>query len=999
MRMRKKTVSLFVSLVLICSLILPGTALAADEYTVKNSGFEEAFEGEKIPGWYRSASDKPIAAGLSYGIVSENSYEGKNHLEMKDETKGAALFLYSDAIAVTPGESLNLSAYFSNVSGSVQMHLRYYPQKGFSPTATGFVESPSVKIGATGGDWKEFSLATTVPEGAAEARILLVTFKVSTGAASVDQISLKKGTGGSASSGEKEPSSNSLKGAVNIKDVKKAQQLPNQIEPIVEELGTKIHSAPVSRSVFGYDKEGNLLAFSAITGDPVQLMITDVVTEEMIQVPVEDTNAGKKATLIRGMAIDNGVLYLAGTPSAMFSYTPGDTAVKYFVDLPGAQTFDMDNGPDGILIAGSYNKCEGFEFNTKTLEVKNYGTIKPGQQYLYNLAYDKKRDTIYWGTGSTGYIIAMDRKTGNKTEIPLHPKVSETKFIWDLTVVGDKLFMRYSPGDGAVYDLEKKQYEEVQTAVRSRHVSEKSPDQNRVYYTTDTNIGYYDLDTNTIHDDANALTRGYATGFAFTKLDEEGFTDTTLVGITRQARLFKYNTVTGKIKVVERKINAVPLEIQTMGMMNNGKLHLTAFLNGGNADMDPVTYETSEYTVEALGDGQKMPQCDQVQAYKDKLFLTSYPNAKIWIYDTAKPWDVKNENPKQVYEGFSFGEQDRGMTALAVEEAGVFLMGTVPKYGKHGGSLVVYDVESGKADTYQNIVPNHSITALAYKDGIVYAGSNIYGGLGNGPASGEAQLIAFDLKTRKIVSQWTPVLGAKMITELIFSPDGKLWGAADGALFEFDVLNQEVLYTGLMTDYLYGHIWGDAQFTIGKDNKLYAMQGRVIYQFDFETKQQAVLRKNPGKSNIAQDPYGNFFVSDRTKLYKYSIPGVSTNPSASGIKVEINGQRIDFGSDQGPVLAEATNRTLVPMRKLFEVLGAEISWSDETETVTAKKGDTVITIKIGDPIAKKNGADILLDQPAKLINDRTMVPVRFVAEALGATVDWEEATQTVKIIG
>ncbi len=92
------------------------------------------------------------------------------------------------------------------------------------------------------------------------------------------------------------------------------------------------------------------------------------------------------------------------------------------------------------------------------------------------------------------------------------------------------------------------------------------------------------------------------------------------------------------------------------------------------------------------------------------------------------------------------------------------------------------------------------------------------------------------------------------------------------------------------------------------------------------------------------------------------------------------------------------DRTLVPMRGIFEALGAQVYWKEETETVTAIKDDITISLQIGNTTAMKNNTNIPLDVPAQLVNDRTLVPIRFVSEALGCTVNWSEEKQTVSIL-
>jgi len=115
--------------------------------------------------------------------------------------------------------------------------------------------------------------------------------------------------------------------------------------------------------------------------------------------------------------------------------------------------------------------------------------------------------------------------------------------------------------------------------------------------------------------------------------------------------------------------------------------------------------------------------------------------------------------------------------------------------------------------------------------------------------------------------------------------------------------------------------------------------------------------------------------------------------ASQSIRVTLNGQQLDF--DVPPALDNG--RVLVPLRKIFEALDVEVRWDSATKTVTATKYDTTIELTIGKKCAYKNGTAVTLDVPAKLIKGRTLVPIRFVSEALGAQVSWENQTHTVEI--
>lgn len=89
--------------------------------------------------------------------------------------------------------------------------------------------------------------------------------------------------------------------------------------------------------------------------------------------------------------------------------------------------------------------------------------------------------------------------------------------------------------------------------------------------------------------------------------------------------------------------------------------------------------------------------------------------------------------------------------------------------------------------------------------------------------------------------------------------------------------------------------------------------------------------------------------------------------------------------------------TIVPMRALFEGLGTEILWDNTTKTVTAIKGQDVIKLTIGQNKLEKNGQFITIDVAAQLVNNRTLVPARFVATSLSYQVSYDDLKKIVYI--
>lgn len=130
----------------------------------------------------------------------------------------------------------------------------------------------------------------------------------------------------------------------------------------------------------------------------------------------------------------------------------------------------------------------------------------------------------------------------------------------------------------------------------------------------------------------------------------------------------------------------------------------------------------------------------------------------------------------------------------------------------------------------------------------------------------------------------------------------------------------------------------------------------------------------------------------------------ATSVSADEISVELDGNPIEF--DVKPEIIDG--RTMVPLRKIFEEIGASVKWDNDTQTVSARKNKKTITLSIdsadlqidkgdtdeeGNPIYET----VTLEVPAQIVSGRTLVPARAIFESFGLNVDWDEDNQKVII--
>lgn len=123
------------------------------------------------------------------------------------------------------------------------------------------------------------------------------------------------------------------------------------------------------------------------------------------------------------------------------------------------------------------------------------------------------------------------------------------------------------------------------------------------------------------------------------------------------------------------------------------------------------------------------------------------------------------------------------------------------------------------------------------------------------------------------------------------------------------------------------------------------------------------------------------------------LPATMAMAAERTIRVAVDGQYLAFS--QAPVIREGS--TLVPFRAVFEAFNCKIEWNGTDRSVTATKDDTEIKLKIDDITASVNGKAVELSVAPVIIGDSTMIPLRFVSEALGYSVYWDALGYEVSI--
>ncbi len=121
--------------------------------------------------------------------------------------------------------------------------------------------------------------------------------------------------------------------------------------------------------------------------------------------------------------------------------------------------------------------------------------------------------------------------------------------------------------------------------------------------------------------------------------------------------------------------------------------------------------------------------------------------------------------------------------------------------------------------------------------------------------------------------------------------------------------------------------------------------------------------------------------------------------ASNAVAVKINGEPVKFDVP-AQIIAD---RTMVPMRKIFETFSFEVAWIPEIQLILAARDNLIIDMQIGAPYLNVTNIEtgetesFLMDVPPVIVEDRTLVPLRALSESLKMKVDWDEVTRTVSI--
>lgn len=820
-------------------LVPASPAIAAESSAppvVRNAGFEEQPPGSAIPGWTQTFGVGD--SGMSFGITSAQAYEGTNSLLLDDTNAAKALGLESDPFAVVPGASYSASAMMKVENGSMAIYIRFFDASGVK------VGESSSFITQTNGGWTKNATSTVVPANAATGTVLLYSSSTGITRGYADQVGIEL----------------------------------NRIGTF-ENIGGIVKGTINEDSAIGIE-DGKPVMYTVFKGRaevPTAFAVIDAASRDVLRTfPMPGVEAAWGVKVASDGQVYVGTHYDGG----LYRYTPNGKSFGY-IGRFGAEThvFSLAAGPAGKMYAGTYPGGKLFEYDPAAGAIRDLGAFDPEQKYVRSLAYDSQRNVLYVGVGGTKSRIYRLNPDGSRVELlsGAIPGGGDT-YAWPygMEFAEDRLFVKFSNADLLVLrgdDNAVDYYDPAGIDIHSERVTAIPGQPGKVLYSLGGHLYAYDVTTR-----SSTLLKQMSGGVnfhegKFVDLVSPDWPGLTFVAGGKFGNIIHYNMTTGRAEVQLSGYEGAPTLIQSLHQGPEGKMYAAGYMSGFTS-YDPVTGAVSE--TEELG------QVESSAIRGSTMLIGAYAGARILEYDPGQPWSASN--PQQLFDLRAHG-QDRPFAMAYAEDRDALFVGTVPNSTSLQGALAMYDFATEKLDVFRNIVPNQSIVSMAYKDGLLYVGTTVYGGLGtSGPTETNAKLFIFDPSTKQKVFEAVPAIGRKGVTGLTIGPDGLVWGVAEDTIFKFDPATRLFTYkTAKLRRYKDGTVWTYAFLQTGADGNVYGTSRGQFFTIKPDTMEFVLLNSSFG-NYLNRDRFGHLYFSDNNSdLWKYTPPAEEAPDTAAPV--------------------------------------------------------------------------------------------------------------------
>ena len=855
--------------------------------TLLNPGFEEGLKH-----WHTVAANEPFTTSKD---VVKSGLQSLYLQDLVSEGANDTARILSNKVKVEPNKNYLLSAEVNveTQSHSIVMVTEYYDANNV--LLKNFEELFSSNTLGTN-KWNTIRKMSNAPERAAYVRVGFYSGKPSVTKAYFDDVTLT-------------PINNS-------------QDLDRDYSDPIN-LGSMVDVGLGQAGAIGKNALGEMEVYFLSNGSPGTFYALDAHTGAVkFSEVIPNTIAIWAITIGK----DKNV-YFGGTEDGrMYRYLPETQTIEDLGANPADKwIWDLEVADNGKLYGTTYPNAKLFEFDPSTKEFKDLGRMHPTQQYARGLGIDG--DSIYVGIGTVSkHLKKHTISTGVTEELTIEGFSGSAGTFEDITIIGDYLFV--SNGTINMLVIDKHTLEVVGKFQYSNRIGyDAAYDADHVYYKFQKNLFKFNI--NTLKQTKIDLERDLPDTVRTKDVQwmmHEGVAKIAL--ITQYGEYMLIEPTSGKVDMIILDISLQPVDIQSLELGFDGRLYMGGYQRGLSI-YNPFTDTIDENL-------PNFAQPEGIGFLNDRVWYGTYVGAIMYSFDPTKDLDV-NSNPNFEYK--ITDNQDRPF-ALTSGDNKLFV-GTVPDYGMLGGVLAIYDEPTDTWTQHRNVVADQSIISLAYKDGFLYGGTSVWGGLGIDPTAKEAEMFIWDVEKDELVKSFTLDIPGidedpRMIGELKFDDNGLLWGVVDGTIFAFDTESETIVKSKMIEPSKYNSSkWFPYRLQFAPDGMIYTTIGRKLVAVDPESLDHKVL-VDEFMNNMTLGFDGSIYYAKKSELYKIEV----SETDATLKDIQLDGVSIE-GFSSGTL-----NYTLHVDMDQGSALKIEAFATQSGATVTVDTVGNVSTIRV-----------------------------------------------------
>lgn len=631
------------------------------------------------------------------------------------------------------------------------------------------------------------------------------------------------------------------------------------------DLGIAMESVNVRLTGSGPDGAGGTSLYALSDGTPVTFSVISPETGKRLfswSLPDESLAYGAGV-----YGIEGGAYFTArsGSATALHFYDHAEQSVTHITTSgsgqPIANAVIRNVIPDGdTLYFCCYPRSEVYALDLSSGEVREFGPASDnGGEYAWG--FTKIGGALYVGTGiGTGQLVAIDTETGQRTEIELDDPPAS---IAALGTAGPLLLVPL-PGRTGVYDTTSGTWHENlpgMDQVASAFASGGDPALS--YFRVEEEFWAFDADS------LEATPLGFAEHGVSTSslraLEAFPVDDHDVIACFRQdGEVIVFDPSADEVSVHDVAVDSAPVIAHSIGLGPDRNVWVGAYLSAGViATVDSHSREITQL--------EGPEQGDAIAAVGPYLMVSKYPNGVVYRYDAREPWEW-DSNPDTLATLISPHLQDRIFEMT--DAGGLLAAASIPEYGHLGGALSLIDPDTGEYDVYRDVVADQGVSTVVHRDGIIYAGTTIYGGMSTVPTTTDGHLVEFDLDSREVTSTIVPVPGDETVSTLCFEPEAStLVGVTyESNLFTYDITTHEVTSVIELGITPTGATWGRSPTLRYRkhDRSFYGVGGQTFFRVS-ATGEVTVLDEEHAWKSLTITARGEIYLIDDNRVHIYDV--------------------------------------------------------------------------------------------------------------------------------